>query len=109
VTDDDAVKQALHESRQAADPEHDRGGCWCCCFDCPDLDPDRFVNQDYPDDAYEYELNTYGHRIVKANCFTGEHVAPAPDAQYQECTCGWTPWGSLTFANHLRGMAQRAR
>lgn len=26
--------QALHEQRQSEDPEHDRGGCWCCCLDC---------------------------------------------------------------------------
>lgn len=32
MTPDEA--QALHELRQAADPDHDRVGCWCCCQDC---------------------------------------------------------------------------
>lgn len=26
--------QMIHEERQRQDPEHDRGGCWCCCQDC---------------------------------------------------------------------------
>lgn len=24
----------IHARAQHADPEHDRGGCWCCCMDC---------------------------------------------------------------------------
>jgi hypothetical protein len=32
----DAVHDAqrLHDRRRAADPGHDRVGCWCCCLDC---------------------------------------------------------------------------
>ena len=38
-TDDDLFDwaQEAHEQRQRDDPEHDRGGCVCCCNDCDDL------------------------------------------------------------------------
>lgn len=26
--------QAIHDAQRAADPDHDQGGCWCCCIDC---------------------------------------------------------------------------
>jgi hypothetical protein len=26
--------QAIHEKRQAAEPDHDRVSCWCCCWTC---------------------------------------------------------------------------
>jgi hypothetical protein len=26
--------QALHDARAAENPNHDRGGCWCCCWHC---------------------------------------------------------------------------
>lgn len=24
----------IHDAARAADPDHDMGGCWCCCLDC---------------------------------------------------------------------------
>lgn len=24
----------IHAAAQQADPDHDLGGCWCCCLDC---------------------------------------------------------------------------
>jgi hypothetical protein len=38
--------QALHDYRQAHDPEHDRGGCWCCCMDC-DFDFDAIMGVEH--------------------------------------------------------------
>lgn len=32
------LAQAEHDRRLAADPDHDRSSCVCCCFDCEDLD-----------------------------------------------------------------------
>lgn len=39
--------QLLHEQRQQADPEHDRGGCWCCCGDC-DFDVEAILGAPAP-------------------------------------------------------------
>lgn len=36
--------QRLHDERKAADPEHDRVGCWCCCHDC-DWDYDEVTQE----------------------------------------------------------------
>lgn len=33
ITSEDEA-QRIHDEAQAADPEHDRVGCWCCCWDC---------------------------------------------------------------------------
>lgn len=33
ITSEDEA-QCIHDKAQAADPEHDRVGCWCCCWDC---------------------------------------------------------------------------
>jgi hypothetical protein len=30
--------QAIHDQRLAADLDHDRISCWCCCTDCEDFE-----------------------------------------------------------------------
>lgn len=43
VTSEEA--QRIHDKAQAADPEHDRAGCWCCCWEC-DFDFEAVVSND---------------------------------------------------------------
>ncbi len=34
------LNQSLHDLRRQCDPDHGKGSpCWCCCFDCEDMEP----------------------------------------------------------------------
>lgn len=37
MNEDAARRQAIHETRQRNDDDHDRSSCVCCCPDCDDL------------------------------------------------------------------------
>lgn len=51
------------------------------------------------------DLNYYGLPITPPEYFDGEHAANALAAGLPPvCSCGWTPHGRFTMADHLRDM-----
>lgn len=52
-------------------------------------------------------LNYYGQPITDPALFDGAHVAnPMSAGSPPCCSCGWTPWGDFTMADHLRDMGE---
>lgn len=50
-------------------------------------------------------LNAYGQPITPPEHFDGEHVANPMGAGLPPCcSCGWTPHGEFTMADHLADM-----
>lgn len=45
---DYAEAQQAHDFRLLLDPNHDQSSCWCCCWDCLDLEPTNTDDQEDP-------------------------------------------------------------
>jgi hypothetical protein len=52
-------------------------------------------------------MNYYDQPIIDPALFDGEHVAnPVSAGLPPVCSCGWTPHGEYTLADHLREMKE---
>lgn len=50
-------------------------------------------------------LNYYGGPVIDPALFDGPHVVnPMGPGKPPCCSCGWTPWGAFTMADHLNDM-----
>jgi hypothetical protein len=52
-------------------------------------------------------MNAYGQSIIPPEYFNDSHVVnPGPAGSPPVCSCGWTPHGNFTMADHLRDMGE---